>query len=51
MTDATTKRLGNVMRQLGWNGPEKMRLPHDESTQMRGTPSVKGYWRPAAKPD
>jgi predicted P-loop ATPase len=35
-TDVTTKRLANVMRRLGWDGPKKLRF---------GRATKRGYWR------
>jgi hypothetical protein len=40
LKDFHSKRLGRVMRQLGWQGPEKMRAGGTEE----GRP-VQGYWR------
>jgi hypothetical protein len=40
INDFHTKRLGRVMRQLGWQGPEKVRVGGTEE----GRPA-QGYWR------
>jgi hypothetical protein len=48
LTDASTKRLRQVMNRLGWEGPKKLRFDKQgwsEEKPKKVSISLQGYWR------